>query len=104
MTLNGINAPLAVTGQEAVWQAVGQRLGLADEQIDAFFAGAPYLPFGWMGCLDGWARPLPQSWIDRHETLQKMVENRPSGLSPFPFPRQGRNNRPARRNSSIENR
>ena len=58
MALNGINTPLAVTGQEAVWQAVGKRLGLTDEQMQAFLAGPPYLPFGWMGCLDGWGGPL----------------------------------------------
>ena len=57
MALNGINAPLAVTGQEAVWQAVGEKLGLSDEQMRAFLAGPPFLPFGWMGCLDGWGGP-----------------------------------------------
>ncbi|MBL7222958.1 MAG: alpha-N-acetylglucosaminidase N-terminal domain-containing protein, partial [Candidatus Brocadiae bacterium] len=73
MALNGINAPLSVTGQEAVWQAVGKRLELTDEQMRAFLAGPPYLPFGWMGCLDGWGGPLPQSWIDRHEQLEKKI-------------------------------
>lgn len=84
MALNGINAPLAVTGQEAVWQAVGQRLGLSQEQIDAFLAGPPYLPFGWMGCLDGWGGPLPQSWIDRHEALQKKILRRQRALGMTP--------------------
>jgi len=67
MALNGINMPLSVTGQEAVWQAVCKRLGMSDEQIDEFLAGPPYLPFQWMGCLDGWGGPLPQNWINRHE-------------------------------------
>ena len=44
MALNGINAPLAVTGQEATWQAVCKRLQLSDEQIGNFLAGPPYLP------------------------------------------------------------
>jgi len=73
MALNGINVPLAVTGQEAVWQAVCKRLGMTDEQISGFLAGPPYLPFQWMGCLDGWGGPLPQSWIDRHEELAKKI-------------------------------
>ena len=64
MALNGVNAPLAVTGQEAVWQAVGKRLELTDAQMRTFLAGPPYLPFGWMGCLDGWGGPLPQR-LDR---------------------------------------
>ena len=84
MALNGINAPLAVTGQEAVWQAVGKRLELTDEQMRAFLAGPPYLPFGWMGCLDGWGGPLPQSWIDRHEDLGKKILARERALGMTP--------------------
>ncbi len=84
MALNGINAPLAVTGQEATWQAVCKRLGLDDKQITEFLAGPPYLPFGWMGCLDGWGGPLPQSWIDRHEKLgrQILARERELGMTP----------------------
>ena len=84
MALNGINAPLAVTGQEATWQAVCKRLGMNDEQIREFLAGPPYLPFQWMGCLDGWGGPLPQSWIDSHEQLQKKIlaRERELGMTP----------------------
>ncbi len=84
MALNGINMPLSVTGQEAVWQAVGRKLGLDDKQIKDFLAGPPYLPFGWMGCLDGWGGPLPQSWIDKHEALQKRIlaRQRELGMTP----------------------
>ncbi|MCK5794425.1 MAG: alpha-N-acetylglucosaminidase, partial [Anaerolineales bacterium] len=84
MALNGINAPLAVTGQEATWQAVCKRLGLEDEEITKFLAGPPYLPFGWMGCLDGWGGPLPQSWIDSHEKLGKQIlaRERELGMTP----------------------
>ena len=85
MALNGINAPLAVTGQEATWQAVCKRLGLSDEQISKFLAGPPYLPFGWMGCLDGWGGPLPQSWIDTHEKLGKKILTRQRQLGMKPI-------------------
>ena len=60
MALNGINQPLAVTGQEAVWQAVGAAFGMTDAEIEAFLPGPPYLPFGWMGCLDGSRRAVAQ--------------------------------------------
>ncbi len=84
MALHGINMPLAVTGQEAVWQAVCKRLGMTDAQISEFLAGPPYLPFQWMGCLDGWGGPLPQSWIDRHEELAKKIlaRERELGMTP----------------------
>jgi len=84
MALNGVNMPLAVTGQEAVWQAVCKRLGMTDEQITDFLAGPPYLPFQWMGCLDGWGGPLPQSWIDRHEELAKKILARQRELGQTP--------------------
>lgn len=84
MALNGVNMPLAVTGQEAVWQAVCRRLGLSEQQITAFLAGPPYLPFSWMGCLDGFGGPLPQSWIDRHVKLQQKIlaRQRELGMTP----------------------
>lgn len=84
MALNGINTPLSVTGQEAIWQAVCRQLELDDKQIEDFLAGPPYLPFGWMGCLDGWGGPLPQSWIDKHEDLQKRIlaRQRELGMTP----------------------
>jgi alpha-N-acetylglucosaminidase len=84
MALHGINMPLAVTGQEATWQKVYRDLGLTDEQIRAFLVGPAYLPFGWMGCIDGWGGPLPQSWIDRHFELQKKVlaRQREFGMTP----------------------
>lgn len=84
MALNGVNMPLAVTGQEAVWQIVLKKLGLSGEQIKAFLAGPPYLPFGWMGCLDGWGGPLPQSWIQSHVELEKKILDRERELGMTP--------------------
>ncbi|MBU2903604.1 alpha-N-acetylglucosaminidase [Arenibacter algicola] len=85
MALNGVNAPLAITGQEATWQAVCKRLGMDDDQISDFLAGPPYLPFGWMGCLDGWGGPLPQSWISSHEVLGKKILERERSLGMVPI-------------------
>ncbi len=84
MALNGVNMPLAVTGQEAVWQAVCRRLGMNDEEITEYLAGPPYLPFQWMGCLDGWGGPLGQSWIAQHEALQKRILARQRELDMTP--------------------
>ncbi len=84
MALHGVNMPLAVTGQEAVWQAVCKQLGMSGEEVADFLAGPPYLPFQWMGCLDGWGGPLPQSWIDRHAELQQKIlaRQRELGMTP----------------------
>ncbi len=84
MALNGVTLPLSITGQEAVWQAVCRRLGLSEAQIEAFIPGPAYLPFGWMGTLDGWGGPLPQDWIERHRELQRKIvaREREFGMRP----------------------
>ena len=84
MALNGINAPLSVTGQEAVWRAASKRLGFSDTDLREFLAGPPYLPFGWMGCLDGWGGPLPNSWVERHAELQQRILARERALGMTP--------------------
>ena len=84
MALQGINRPLAVTGQEAVWQRVGHRLGLTAAEMETFLAGPAYLPFGWMGCLDGWGGPLPEYWCRQHEELGQRIlaRERELGMTP----------------------
>ncbi len=84
MALHGINMPLSVTGQEATWRNVYRELGLSDGEIGEFLVGPAYLPFGWMGCIDGWGGPLPNSWIDSHEALQKKIvaRERELGMTP----------------------
>ena len=85
MALYGINAPLSVTGQEGVWRNVARRVGLSEEQLQKFFVGAGYLPFGWMGCIDEWAGPLPKEWIDEHIDLQQKIlaRERELGMTPI---------------------
>ena len=71
MALHGINAPLALTGHEAVSRAVLRDEGLSDEQIAHYLGGPTYLPFLWMGCLEGWDRPLlggtTATWYRAHD-------------------------------------
>ncbi|WP_052745816.1 alpha-N-acetylglucosaminidase [Allosalinactinospora lopnorensis] len=84
MALHGINLPLAITGQEAVWQAVYRQLGMDDDDIRAFLGGPAYLPFTWMGCTEQWGGPLPQSWIDAHEALGGRIIERERELGMTP--------------------
>lgn len=84
MALNGINMPLSVTGQEAIWQTVYRNMGFTDSELDAFFVGSAFLPFGWMGCMDGWCGPLSQAWLDRHLALQKRIVERERELGMTP--------------------
>ncbi len=84
MAMNGINMPLALTGEEAIWQEVYQKLGFSIEDLKNFFTGPAYFAWLWMGNLDGWGGPLPQHWIDSHKELQKKILNyeRALGMTP----------------------
>jgi alpha-N-acetylglucosaminidase len=84
MALHGINMPLAMVGQEAVWQKVWKRLGLNDKDLDGYFTGPAFLPWNRMGNVDAHAGPLPQDYISKSEELQKKIMNRMRelGMSP----------------------
>jgi len=43
--MNGINLPLAFTGQEVIWQRVYLGLGLTQQDIDEHFSGPAF--FAW---------------------------------------------------------
>lgn len=84
MALNGVNMPLAITGQEAVWQKVWRKYGLTDDQIRAYFTGPAHLPWHRMCNIDSWQGPLPQSWIDGQAELQKRILSRERELNMRP--------------------
>ena len=84
MALNGVTMPLAITGQEAVWQKVWQKHGLTDEQIRTYFSGPSHLPWHRMSNIDYWQGPLPQEWIDGQADLQKKILKRERDLGMTP--------------------
>ena len=84
MALKGINTPLAVTGQEAVWRATLRDLGFSRKQVADFLVGPAYLPWGWMGNIDGLGGPLPDSWIDSHIALERRILERERALGMTP--------------------
>lgn len=43
MALNGINLPLAFTGQEAIWQKVYLKMGFKQQELDTHFGGPAFL-------------------------------------------------------------
>ena len=84
MALNGVNLPLAITGQEAVWYNVWTRLGMSDEQVRNYFTGPAYLPWHRMANIDGWCGPLPKEWLDGQTTLQQRIVERERALNMRP--------------------
>lgn len=73
MAMNGINMPLALTGEEAIWQEVYKEMGFTDAELDKFFSGPAYFSWLWMGNIDAWGGPLPKHWKDSHKALQQKI-------------------------------
>ena len=85
MALNGVNMALATTGQESVWMKVWRELGMNEDQIRAYFTGPSFLGWHRMTNMDRWHGPLPQSWLDSQEALQKQIvaRERELGIKPI---------------------
>lgn len=85
MALNGVNMPLAMTGQESLWDRVYRSMGFGDKDMDAFFTGPAYFMWFWAGNIDGLNGPLPRSWMKSHEELQKKIlaRERELGMKPI---------------------
>ena len=84
MALNGVNMPLANTGQEAIWQKVWRKHGLTDDQIRSYFTGPAHLAWHRMSNIDHFDGPLPQNWIDSQVKLQKKILKRERELNMKP--------------------
>ncbi|WP_081810469.1 alpha-N-acetylglucosaminidase [Flavobacterium daejeonense] len=76
MALHGINMPLAITGEEYIWDEVYKSYGFTDEDLSTFFSGPAYFSWFWMGNLDGWGGPLSKNWKDTHRDLQLKILKR----------------------------
>jgi alpha-N-acetylglucosaminidase len=73
MAMNGVNRPLLQTGQESVWLHVWQEYGMPPDEIRAYFSAPAHLPWHRMANLDGWGGPLPVSYIEGQEKLQRLI-------------------------------
>lgn len=84
MALHGINMPLALTGQDKIWQTVFKSYGVPQSSLDKFFSGPAFQPWHWMGNLNGHMGPAPQSWLDGQAELQKQIlkAERSLGMKP----------------------
>ncbi|KAK8593065.1 hypothetical protein V6N13_043317 [Hibiscus sabdariffa] len=73
MALQGINLPLAFTGQETIWRKVFRKFNITNSDLDDFFGGPAFLAWSRMGNLHRWGGPLPESWFHEQLTLQKKI-------------------------------
>jgi alpha-N-acetylglucosaminidase len=85
MALHGINMPLAMAGQEAIWQKVFKSIGVTDKELKSYFNGPAFLPWQRMGNLNKHDGPLPQAYIDESRDLQKQLIERMQQLGMEPI-------------------
>ncbi|KAK9913048.1 hypothetical protein M0R45_036874 [Rubus argutus] len=76
MALQGINLPLAFTGQESIWQKVFMDFNISKGDLNDFFGGPAFLAWARMGNLHAWGGPLSQNWLDQQLVLQKQILSR----------------------------
>lgn len=84
MALQGVNLPLAITGQESIWYRVWTSMGLTDEEVRGYFTGPAHLPWHRMLNIDYWHGGLPMSWLESQEALQKQIVARERELNMRP--------------------
>ncbi|KAK6119256.1 hypothetical protein DH2020_047002 [Rehmannia glutinosa] len=76
MALQGVNLPLAFTGQEAIWQKVFAEFNITKQDLNDFFGGPAFLAWARMGNLHRWGGPLTQNWLNKQLMLQKQILSR----------------------------
>lgn len=84
MALNGVNMPLAMTGQEKTWLETWEKIGLPTDSVLDSFTGPSHLPWHWMLNIDHFQGPLSKNWIESSAELQKKILSRERELGMKP--------------------
>jgi alpha-N-acetylglucosaminidase len=73
MAMNGINMPLAFTGQEYVWAKTFLSFGFTMSDMETFFSGPGFFAWQRMGNIQEWGGPLLDSAIMDQYYLQIQI-------------------------------
>ena len=84
MALNGINMPLLILGQEAVWQNVLKQMNFSEREIAGFIPGPTHAPWWLMQNLEGEGGLVSQHYIDTQTKLMQKVLKRARELGMKP--------------------
>ena len=110
MAMNGVNRPLMLAGQEAVWLEVWKSFGMTDTDVRSYFSGPAHLPWHRMANMDKWGGPLPVGYIGGQKVLQQQILQRSRALGMKPIlsafaghvPEQLKSLRPSAKITRIE--
>ena len=70
MAMNGINFPLAFTGQEYIWAKTFYYFNFSQNDLESFFSGPGFFAWQRMGNIQGWGGVLTQDAIVSQYELQ----------------------------------
>lgn len=84
MALHGFDMPLAPVATEAILARVWRKMGLTQEEIDAYFTGPAHMPWMRMGNMTGLDGAPSQEWHERQIELQHRILERMRALGMKP--------------------
>lgn len=84
MALHGVNNPVAMEGQEYIWQKLWKEFAITDEELAEHFSGPAFTPWHRMGNIESHRGVLPQSWINKKHDLQVKILARMRSLDMKP--------------------
>jgi alpha-N-acetylglucosaminidase len=76
MALHGVTMPLALVGHEAVLFEAWVSMGLTADQALAFLGDPIYLPWQFMGCIEGERAVMTEAWLERRLELGRRILSR----------------------------
>ena len=84
IALHGFTMPLAPIAGEAILSRVWSKLGLSQEEIDAYFTGPAHFPWMRMGNMTAVDGGMSQKWHDEQIALQHKINDRMLALGMTP--------------------
>lgn len=85
MALNGINAPLAITGTEKVLIEVWKKYGFSEDDMLNIFTDPTHLPWYHMNTISHWGAPCPKSYVEYGYKMEKRIVARERELGMRPI-------------------
>ncbi|SES85686.1 alpha-N-acetylglucosaminidase [Prevotella sp. kh1p2] len=85
MALHGIDMPLMLVANEAIYTRVLKRMGMNEADINAYFVGPAHLPWMRMGNISGIDGPLTASWHSNQIALAHKILARMRALGMKPI-------------------
>uniref|UniRef100_A0AB33JML4 Alpha-N-acetylglucosaminidase n=1 Tax=Prevotella sp. GTC17262 TaxID=3236797 RepID=A0AB33JML4_9BACT len=85
MALHGIDMPLMLVANEAIYARVLRRLGMQERDINSYFVGPAHLPWMRMGNISGIDGPLSTSWHSNQIKLAHKILGRMRSLGMKPI-------------------